>query len=303
MSDIPVRVGMDFPNLEDTNRIHVILGAGLKKIGTNLVSTPFDSPLWNAEFHELHRSTIFQEFNDEQKQDVLTACSRHLLEEALYIEQNGMAFAAKMSLLSQSVEERMLYNLFASEETQHYSQIRSFLPERSELGAPNAFHHLLSELISCGDRDSLVFVIQVILEGWGLTHYKSLAKDCQNSELKCVLQAIVRDEARHHGSGVILCRQRGISPQTQQYTLETLVRFLEMVQIGPQGLLSAMDEAAGGLTKAQKLDFLVEIGAVHSTSKRLEVLRLLMEEDGFAPVVNQLQQFGCFRPYTPEECL
>jgi len=303
MSKIPVRAGMSFPNLHQSSRIHAILGTGLRKLGITATATPFESPLWNAEFHELHHSSAFQAFDDEQKNSVLMACSRNLLEEALYIEQSGMAFAAKMSLLAESVEERMLYSIFASEETKHYSQIRSFLPERSELGKPNSFHHLLAELIECGDRDSLVFVIQVILEGWGITHYKSLAKDCQNADLQMVLEGILRDEARHHGSGVVLCRQRKISPETHQYTFEILVRLLEMVQKGPQGLLAAMDEVGEGLTREQKLQFLVEIGAVNQTAKRLEVLRLLMEEDGFSSVVEQLQQFGCFRPSTPEECI
>ena len=151
--------------------------------------------------------------------------------------------------------------------------------------------------------NSLVFVIQVILEGWGITHYKSLAKDCLNPKLEAVLEGILRDEARHHGSGVVLCRQRKISPETHQYTFEVLVRFLEMVQMGPQGLLAAMDEVGEGLTREQKLQFMLEIGAVNATAKRLEVLRWLMEEDGFSSVVEQLQKFGCFRPYTPEECL
>ena len=56
---------------------------------------------------------------DEQK-SVLLGCGQAVLEEALYMEQNGMAFAAKMSLLADSVEERMLYNVFASDEATHY---------------------------------------------------------------------------------------------------------------------------------------------------------------------------------------
>ena len=100
MSNISVRVGMDFPNLPETNRIHAIVGNGLKKLGIAPSSTPLDTPYWNAEFHGLHQSSLFQSFSDEQKKCVLIACSRNLLEEALYIEQSGMAFAAKMTPLS-----------------------------------------------------------------------------------------------------------------------------------------------------------------------------------------------------------
>ena len=49
---------------------------------------------------------------------------------------------------------------------------------------------MLASLIEEGDRESLVFIIQVILEGWGLTHYRSLAQGCQSEDFTEVLKAL-----------------------------------------------------------------------------------------------------------------
>ena len=114
MSGVTINTGMDFPNLPGGSRIHNIVGAGLRRAGTTSAS-PFQSPLWDQEFWGLHHSGFFRSLSDESRYSVLMSSSRSLLEEALYIEQNGMAFAAKMSLLAETVEERMLYGLFAAE--------------------------------------------------------------------------------------------------------------------------------------------------------------------------------------------
>ena len=107
-------------------------------------------------------------------------------------------------------------------------------------------------MIRDGQRESLVFIIQVILEGWGLAHYRSLLKACKHDGFREVLERILRDEARHHGSGVVLCRERGLPERARGEVLETMRSFLEMVRYGPQAVLAAIEEELGGFNREQK---------------------------------------------------
>ena len=207
-----------------------------------------------------------------------------------------------MSLLSETVEERMLYGLFMGDESTHYQQVRRFLPNLGQDCEPSSFHQLLTHVIEEGERETLVFIIQVVLEGWGLTHYKSLADGCQSPKFEEALRGILRDESRHHGSGVILARERGLPPHTRDFTLEILSKFLEMVQYGPQSVVQAIVEENDGLTRAQKIEIFEELDTVGHSQERLNLLRTLMEQDGFADIVSDLDARHLFDAKPAGEC-
>ena len=162
---------------------------------------------------------------------------------------------------------------------------------------------MLASLIEEGDRESLVFIIQVILEGWGLTHYRSLAQGCQSEDFTEVLKGIIRDEARHHGSGVILCRDRGLPEQSHSYVNDILSTFFYMVQLGPQAVIESVDKATGGLTRAQKIELFNELGGEEESQKRLDLLKGLMQEDGFMKVSDFLDSKGHFKALKAEDCI
>jgi len=290
-------------NSDPSSRLHSVLGAGLKKMLGDRARDAAPLPLWNSDYFKLSNTRAFKNATDEQKVQILSGSSQALLEEALYIEQSGMAYAAKMSIISTSIEERMLYGLFAADETTHYHQVRQFLPEQGRTSKPSDFHALFSSLREEGDRDSLVFIIQVVLEGWGLTHYRSLAQGCQSEVFTEVLKSILRDEARHHGSGVILCRDRGLPDSSREYVNQILTTFLYMVQRGPQSVLSAVDTATGGITRAQKLELFHEMDGRAQSQERLDLLKGLMQEDGFREVADALESKGHFRALKAEDCL
>jgi hypothetical protein len=119
---------------------------------------------------------------------VLAHCGDALLQEALHIETMGVAFAARMALLATTVEERMLYGFFAAEEATHLAGVSRFA---SRCPAEGPFLAMLDELIAEGDRATLVLVVQVVLEGWGLDHYRGLARACRGPALAGVLAPAV----------------------------------------------------------------------------------------------------------------
>jgi len=293
---------LELERLDTPSRIHAVLGAALKKsLGDSCLVSGQPLPLWSADFFGLSNAKAFKNASAQEQQAILEACSLGLLEESLFIEQNGMAFATKMSMLSETIEERMLYNLFAGDEAMHYHHVRSFVPVEGTLSEPNGFHHMLEEIILEGDRDSLVFIIQVVLEGWGLTHYKSLSKGCESSTFQNVLSGILRDEARHRGSGLVLHRDRGMNGASQAYVTEVMTKFLGMVAMGPQSVVESVDTTCG-LTRHQRIELFSELETELHSAQRLARLRILMNEDGTTDWMDELDKRGCFKPLKPEQC-
>ncbi len=303
MSDVTLDRILDMENNDPNNRLNTVLGNGLKKVLGERAREQAPLPLWKPDYFNLHETRAYKNASEEQQLEIVRASSQSLLEEAFYIEQSGMAYAAKMSIMSDTIEERMLYSLFAADETAHYHQVRQFLPNQGRGTEPGEFHKMLASLIEEGDRESLVFIIQVILEGWGLTHYRSLAQGCQSEDFTEVLKGIIRDEARHHGSGVILCRDRGLPERSHSYVNDILSTFFYMVQLGPQAVIESVDKATGGMTRQQKIELFNELGGEEESQKRLDLLKGLMQEDGFMKVSDFLDSKGHFKALKAEDCI
>jgi len=152
---------MDLPSLRPGHRVHALLNARLRPEAVS--ARPYAPHAhWVAEFFGLHRVGLFKDATRTQKWEILDRCGRALLEEAYFIEKSGVGFAAEMVLLSESIEERMLYATFAADEARHFDAVRPFLGlEGRELPEPktNPFLALLADTIECGDRTALQFVI------------------------------------------------------------------------------------------------------------------------------------------------
>src|SRR5262249_61466855 len=102
------------------------------------------------------------------------------------------------------------------------------------------------------DRTTLSYIVQVILEGWGISHYHALAKDCLDAGLTAVLENIIRDEGRHHASGLVLFKEHRHSPDNLKRLVDLLAEILLMVQAGPQMVVSQMVRGKRHLSRAQK---------------------------------------------------
>lgn len=290
---------LDMPALPEDHRLRSVLGPLLRRrfeasSGSNLQSRLF----WDASFFSLPKSRLYRDASVEQQRAILADCNHQILEEAYSIEKAGMAYAAKMSLLADSLEERMIYSLFAADEATHFHGIQLFLGrEVNEQEQP--FLSFLSQFIDRGEKSTLLFTIQVILEGWGLSHYRKLAESCQCAELQSFLQLILRDEASHHGSGLILSEEKAWSKETARDVAETLTVFLNMVRCGPLGVLGAFERVLGGLSSQQKIELLRDLESESQSMQRLDLLKGLMK--GRPGLMDQLMSRDCFRPMSPEE--
>jgi hypothetical protein len=294
--------GFELAGLPEEDPIRRVLDKVVRRrLGKLPTPTAHEGLYWNAGHFALERSGLFQELAQERQEEVLRLLSTTLLQEALHIETAGVGYMARMTNQAETLDERLLYANFVSDEALHLVGVRHFHTGETQVPCDDPFLKLLSELVAHPDRAVVLFLIQVVLEGWGLTHYKLLAEDCQDPGLQSFLNAIVVDEAAHHGAGMILFDRTHLEPASHQAIVEALASFLSMVQAGPQQVLSALDQVTGGLTRAQRQRTLEELDTEGHSQIRLNLLQGLMRGEGAAAIVEELATKGCFRAMTAQE--
>ena len=202
-----------------------------------------------------------------------------------------MSFAAKMSLLSETINEQKLYSLFAAEEATHFYYMQKTL-EDVDLTTDDPFIRFLNEVIATGSRRPLIFIIQVILEGWGIDHYQLMERSCLNPELKKHLKLILIDEASHHGSGVSLFNESELTKAEFDYTIEMMSEFLNMINIGPVGLVGAVKKY---LPHSQEADLLNDISAVDDTNRKLTYIKNMMVKSQSHKILEKIENSGLFQ--------
>ncbi|MBD2740307.1 ferritin-like domain-containing protein [Coleofasciculus sp. FACHB-1120] len=305
MNQYQKTAGFDLPHLQSDDRLRRVLSSALKsRLGNDPVSPKFMSnSYWDAAHFNLEKVQVFQDSSQQEQAEILRLCSDGLIEEAYFIEKAGVGYMAKMVLLAETTEERMLYALFSSDEVTHLAQISRFLPEKDLVGTDDPFLRFLADLVETQDKTVLLFVLQVVLEGWGLSHYRSLAKNCVNPQMAAIFEGFLQDESRHHGTGVTLFNQIYVSQASRATIIETLALFLQMVQVGPRSVVTAIEQVKGHLSRQQRLRIFQELDTETHSGIRLNLLRSLMRGEAAGIIVQELEEQGRFQPFPVEQCL
>ena len=303
--NIQVETRLDLPDLGEGHDLHRILSSALKRhTALQPAGEVRAQAFWPAAHFKLDRVAIYRDAHEEERRSILKECSRDILEEAYYIEKCGMYFASKMGLLAESAQERMLYSLFAADETIHFSWISRYVSAETAADfIRNPFIKLLDEILRDEDKITLTYVIQVILEGWGISHYRALSKDCNDSGLIEVFDRIGKDEALHHSSGIVLFNERRLSMDRIESLAEVLNRLFFMVRVGPQAVVSKIEKIRGHLSRTQKIKIFQEMGSEEETARKIEILKSLIGSAGYAePIFDELDRSGAFKPFSAVEC-
>lgn len=293
--------GFELPHAEPGERLRRILAAALPH--QTISSTQEISKYWDAEFFNLHQVKIFQQASTGEQSAILGLVNYSLLNESCFIEKAGVGYMAKMVLLAETIEERMLYAMFTADEANHFSQISNFLPAQAKTYSKDIFLTLLAEVVESAEKTVLLFVLQVVLEGWGLSHYRRLAKGCKHQILADIFTSFLQAEARHHGTGTTLFNQISVTSESKTTILEVLSKFLFMVQIGPQNVLSAIEKVKGHLTRSQKIHILEQLDTQTHSGIRLQLLRSLMQPTSANTILQTLEAQGAFTPLPPHQCV
>jgi hypothetical protein len=293
--------GFDLPHHNSPDHLHRILTAALPRQNNCVLSQNLN--YWDAEFFNLHRVKVFEQSPVDEQSAILELVGGGLLEESYFIEKAGVGYMAKMVLLAETVEERMLYGLFAADEAIHLNQITNFLPQREMTNTNDPFLCLLSEVAESSDKTVLLFVLQVVLEGWGLSHYRRLAKECRHPELAEIFSGFLEAESRHHSTGNALFKQISVASSSQATIIDILAQFLFMVQMGPQNVLAGIEQVKGHLTRSQKVKILEELDTETHSGIRLKLLRSLMNIKSAYAIFQALEERGAFQPIPAHKCV
>lgn len=306
MSDISVRNNLDAPHAGKESPLYRMIAG---KTGTSgNASLPdlslFDfAALWSADWWGLNSSAVFRELNCEQQTEVLARCNRSLLTEAYFIEKSGLAYSAKMVLTAKNTDEAQLFALIGADEAKHLAWLEPYVHADAKRLPRGHFLSFLSNLIEDYPPRLLVYLVQIILEGWGLDHYNRLAKGCAHPELSKVFAAIFKDEALHHRSGGILFDGAQISRRDYSLIEDALQHYSLMVRVGPQEALSIVDRVAGGLSDSDLTEVLVALRHQDETQRKLLLLRQLMNQPLVSQVVGTLDEEQCFLPVSLREAV
>jgi rubrerythrin len=305
MSEKSIQIDVEL-DLREGHDLYAVLDSAIKsRTDLRLTNDKSSQVFWSAEHFNLDKVSSFREASEAQRHLIVDGCARNILAESYYIEKCGMYFSAKMSLLAKSAQERMLYSMFASDEALHFNWITNFIsPEAVRAFLQNPFINLLEELLQKEERATLAYIVQVILEGWGIHHYHQLAKDCVDANLKKVFEAILKDEARHHASGLILFNEENLTDKQIKNIVAILVRFFRMIQVGPQMIVSQIEQAKGRLSREQKTRVFEQLCCEAETAKKISTLQSLIKAAESADVILEtLERAGSFKPFPASECV
>jgi hypothetical protein len=303
--------GSNLPEVED--KLSCWLSSALStRLGQNSQSLTLfqtNNPIyWGPNFFGLDKVTIFQNATIIERATILQLCSRKLVEEAYAIEKVGLQYMAKMVLLSENTQEQMLYALYGADEVTHIAQISHFLPKLqiNHDRIQQLEHSLLRFLIDVADTEDkavILFVLQVVLEGWSLSHYRNLAIECREPNLSLTLQGFLPDKSRHHGTGVILFHQMSLTQPSQELIVKTLTQLLRLMQLRYQPIIAAIAQVKGYLSRSQKIRILEELDTESHNYTCLKFLRSLMRNPNSGAILQQLEAKGAFQPLTVSECI
>ncbi len=118
-----------------------------------------------------------------------------------------------------------------------------------------------------------------------------------------VLQGFLRDESRHHGTGVLIFHRILLSSVSQNTIVETMVEFLLWMQKGQRRIVTAIEQVMGDLSHPQKIRVLEELDTRTQNRTRLKFMRSLMRNPNSGTIVQQLEARGAFVPLPIDKCI
>ena len=262
--------------------------------------TPAGGVPWDAGFFGLDRVRRFREARGERQAAALVDCGDALIAESWFIERLGIRFCARMTSLSTTLEEQRIYALIGADEAAHTAWLEPWVGD--PLRAADPFNRFIGGLAETGTPQPLAFLLQVVLEGYGIVHYRDLAAGCRDAALEATLGRMARDEALHHAAGLAVFHAERLSAPERRFLADGACAFLQMIRSGPQAVVAALDRAIGAGNRADVACLFEALGANGASAAKLDRLRRLMSRPGMEWLIGELEAKGVFTPCTAAEC-
>ena len=303
MSDIQIRNNLDAPHAGKDSPLYRMIASKTGNATLPDLQLLDYGSLWSAAWWGFDASSVFAKFSLEEQNDVLVRCNQSLLTEAYFIEKSGLAYSAKMVLTAKNTDEAQLFALIGADEAKHLAWIEPYLSADVKQLPRGHFLSFLSSLIEEYPPKLLVYLVQIILEGWGLDHYSRLAKNCMQPALSKIFAAILKDEALHHRSGAVLFDSTQFSDSDYTLIKDALQHYTQMVRVGPQTALASVDQVGQGLSESELEEVASALRHQEETPRKLNLLKNLMLQSGVETVVETLDAEHCFLPVSLLECV
>jgi hypothetical protein len=205
-----------------------------------------------------------------------------------------------MTLACESDGERRLYALIGGDEATHSAWLEPWIPGRAR--EPDPFNRFIAGLVEAGNVQPLSYLLQVVLEGFGIAHYTKLAGECRDPGLGAVLRRMAQDEAAHHAAGLAAFAPARLAAAERRFVAEGAYGFLQMIRSGPQAVVAALDRSVG-IDRAGALAVaFAQLDAQAAVAAKLAHLRRLMQQPGMDWLLEELDGKGAFTPCSAAQC-
>lgn len=250
-----------------------LLDITFAKLTVEPKKTEFPNHFWSEKRYQFDHSQKYLQLSPEDKAKTLRDLTEQNLALSYFIEKSGHNYGAKMILLAKTQDEKALYSLFAAEEAIHQREFMNhmwFTPNPRDHWHPML--NVLGEVMREGERNTLIYVVQVLLEGFGMSFYSGLGESCDYAPMKNVYTRILQDEARHHGSGVILANFYDVNTFEKEQIFEYTKKFIIALQ-SASWLILAIEKSSGAMSDQEKKKFLLDINYDETLSNRRKRLK------------------------------
>jgi rubrerythrin len=286
---------LDTPHLPFDHPLLAVLDTTYAAHGVEVRRGATPKICWGAERFQLQKSGTFGRLDTEGKDAVLLRLSELNLALSYFIEKSGHHYSSKMMAAADTCEEKTLYALFAAEEASH---LRLFMNEMWFTPTTESHYHpmlpVLADAIQWGTRDVLVFVVQVLLEGFGISHYSALKETCVDPSLKASLQSILKDESRHHGAGIVLAKARPPTRETADQIFELSRRFIRSLE-SAHWIPAAFTATGRPLSTVEGKKLFEELDFGATLGQRMQRLREMFQKVNYQTLFERLENDGVFR--------
>lgn len=255
---------------------------------------------WDAAFFGLDRVARFRDASPRDRSEVLARCAAGLLAESWHIERSGIGYCARMTLAAEGDDARRLFALIGADEALHAGWLRPWLPADAPPADP--FNRFVAGIAEAGNPQPLAFVLQVVLEGFGIGHYDGLAAHCRDAGLAATFRRLAEDEALHHAGGIAAFRADRLTDADRRFLGEATCAFLQMIRCGPQAVLAALDATIGIRDQGDAARVFAALDSEAQSAAKLARLRRLIAQPGMAWLVESLEAGGAFTPCNAAGC-
>ena len=133
-----------------------------------------------------------------------------------------------------------------------------------------------------------------MLEGFGIGHYTSLKNDCLYQPLQNVFNRILKDEARHHGAGVVLVKETKLKKIEREQVFEYTRDFVQALR-SANWVLNIIEESSSPLSKTEKATHYEAVEYEQTMARRMQAIKEMLLKSNHENLVESLTKDGVFK--------